>query len=99
MKQNDYNADFGPHFLSDDQKVKLNEYVKLKRAEHHERSLRSRFRVRCNDNKKIRTVKFVFSVMVHFRGLCLRQKVQSTTNAHFVHVFVSDVMTTKKYEP
>ena len=60
MKQNDYNADFGPHFLSDDQKVKLNEYVKLKRAEHHERSLRSRFRVRGNDNKKIRTVKFVF---------------------------------------
>ena len=99
MKQNDYNADFGPHFLSDDQKVKLNEYVKLKRAEHHERSLRSRFRVRCNDNKKIRIVKFVFSVMVHFRGLCLRQKVQRTTNAHFVHVFVFEVTITKKYEP
>ncbi len=37
--------------------------------------------------------------MVHFRGLCLRQKVQSTTNAHFVHVFVFEVTITKKYEP
>ena len=37
--------------------------------------------------------------MVHFRGLCLRQKVQRTTNAHFVHVFVFEVTITKKYEP
>ena len=36
--------------------------------------------------------------MVHFRGLCLQQKVQSTTNAHFVHVFVFEVTITKKYE-
>ena len=42
-----------------------------KGAEHRERSLCSRSRVRGNDNKKIRTIWFVFSVMVPQSGVCL----------------------------